>query len=66
MLKGDILFIFMKVELLKYPKKSHRKQIKIPKESTRLAELMGIEFGDGGINNPWQLVITLNALTCPF
>ena len=22
---------------------------------------MGIEFGDGGINNPWQVVITLNS-----
>lgn len=46
---------------MKYPKKSHRKQIKIPQESIHLAELMGIEFGDGGINNPWQMVITLNA-----
>jgi len=51
----------MRVDLLKYPKKSHRKQIKIPKESIRLAEFMGIEFGDGGIGNPWQMVITLNA-----
>ena len=22
---------------------------------------MGIEFGDGGIGNPWQVVITLNS-----
>lgn len=51
----------MEVDLLRYPKKSHRKQIKIPSESTSLAEFMGIEFGDGGIGNPWQVVITLNA-----
>ncbi|MFA5131403.1 MAG: hypothetical protein WC467_03170 [Patescibacteria group bacterium] len=47
--------------LLKYPKKSHRKLIKLPRESARLAELMGAEFGDGGIGNPWQMIITLNA-----
>jgi DNA-binding transcriptional regulator WhiA len=46
---------------LNYPKKSHRKIIHIPSESKLLAELMGAEFGDGGINNPWQLVISLNA-----
>lgn len=46
---------------LKYPKKSHRKLIKIPRQSSRLAELMGIEFGDGGIGNNWQMIITLNA-----
>ena len=51
----------MSINILQYPKKSHRKLIKIPRESARLAELMGIEFGDGGINNPWQMVITLNA-----
>lgn len=51
----------MRVDFLKYPKKSHRKRIKIPQESVRLAEFMGIEFGDGGISNPWQMVITLNA-----
>ncbi len=28
-----------------------------------LAEFMGIVFGDGGINNDWQLVISLNSLT---
>ena len=28
-----------------------------------LAEFMGIIFGDGGINNDWQLVISLNSLT---
>lgn len=46
---------------LRHPKKSHRKAIRTPKESSELAELMGIELGDGGINNPWQLVITLNS-----
>ncbi len=51
----------MKPNFLKYPKKSHRKPIKFPRESVRLAELLGIEFGDGGIGNPWQMVITLNA-----
>ena len=51
----------MEASLLRYPKKSHRKIILYPEESVRLAELMGIEFGDGGINNPWQVVITLNA-----
>lgn len=46
---------------LKYPLKSHRKPICIPAESEHLAELMGIIFGDGGINNNWQLVVTLNS-----
>jgi len=32
-----------------------------PRNSVALAEFMGIEFGDGGINNPWQIVITLNS-----
>ncbi|EKE15493.1 MAG: hypothetical protein ACD_11C00153G0002 [uncultured bacterium] len=50
----------MKINL-RYPNKSHRKKIKFPNESTDLAELMGIEFGDGGIGNPWQMVITMNA-----
>lgn len=48
--------------VLNYPKKSHRKQITIPKESSNLAELMGIVLGDGGINNQWQVVVTLNAV----
>ena len=51
----------MDINYLKYPNKSHRKSIKIPKESVLLAELMGIEFGDGGIGNPWQMVITVNS-----
>ena len=42
--------------------KSHRKIISIPAESAKLAELMGIIHGDGGINNPWQLVITVNSI----
>lgn len=52
----------MELNLLRYPKKSHRKIIKIPSESTELAELMGIIAGDGGINNEWQLVISLNSI----
>jgi intein/homing endonuclease len=52
----------MNLALLKYPKKSHRKIIRIPSESIELAELMGIIAGDGGINNDWQLVISLNSI----
>ncbi len=51
-----------KVSLLIYPKKSHRKSVKIPKYSESLAEFFGLMMGDGGINNPWQSNITLNAL----
>lgn len=47
---------------LKYPKKSHRKTVLIPKPSVRLAEFFGIMLGDGGINNAWQANITLNAI----
>ena len=50
----------MDIKLLKYPNKSHRKIIRIPRKSKKLAELFGIVFGDGGINNDWQLVITLD------
>lgn len=53
----------MDYSLLKFPKKSHRKIINIPEESKELAELFGIIFGDGGINNDWQLVITLNSIS---
>lgn len=49
--------------LLKYPRKSHRKTIKLPKDSEELAELLGIIFCDGGINNGWQLVISLNSVS---
>lgn len=52
----------MEVALLKYPKKSHRKIIRIPSESKQLAELIGIIAEDGGINNDWQLVISLNSI----
>lgn len=51
----------MSINFLRYPKKSHRKPIKFPRNSALLAEFMGIEFGDGGIGNPWQVVITLNS-----
>lgn len=53
----------MEVSALKYPNKSHRKVITIPPHSTQLAELLGIIFGDGGINNGWQLVISLNSVS---
>lgn len=45
---------------LKYPNRSHRKEIILPKESNYLAEFLGIMMGDGGINNLWQANITLN------
>ncbi|MFZ2886216.1 MAG: LAGLIDADG family homing endonuclease [Minisyncoccia bacterium] len=48
------------VETLDYPKKSHRKDVRLPAESVELAEFFGIMIGDGGINNPWQANITLN------
>lgn len=47
---------------LKYPNKSHRKIVSLPKYSARLAEFFGLMMGDGGINNPWQANITLNAV----
>lgn len=46
---------------VQYPQKSHRKVVNFPVESEKLAELLGIIYGDGGINNAWQLVITLNS-----
>ncbi|GEM_PF-677425 len=52
----------MDYSLLKYPCKSHRKIIKIPNNSEKLAELLGIVLGDGGISNDWQLVISLNSV----
>lgn len=48
--------------LLKYPNKSHRKIVILPKYSVLLAELFGIMMGDGGINNPWQVNVTLNSI----
>ena len=50
------------MSLLKCPKKSHRKSINIPAESVELAELLGIIFGDGGINNSWQVRVFLNSI----
>lgn len=52
----------MLVNKLKYPKKSHRKMITLPRKSRKLAEFMGIIFGDGGINNDWQLTVTVNSI----
>ena len=49
------------VRLLTYPKKSHRKVVRLPEHSEKLAEFFGIMMGDGGINNPWQATISLNA-----
>lgn len=51
----------MEVSALKHPLKSHREAIRLPAVSPDLAEFMGVEFGDGGINNPWQVVVTVNS-----
>ncbi len=51
----------MSLSDLKYPKKSNRKEIRYPRKSKKLAEFMGIIFGDGGINNGWQLTVTVNS-----
>lgn|SRR3989344_2090723 len=51
------------LNLLKYPKKSHRKEVVLPKPSIKLAEFTGIMLGDGGINNAWQANITVNAVS---
>lgn len=48
--------------VLRYPKKSHRKQITIPEQSEHLAEFIGIVFGDGEISKTWQVVISLNSI----
>lgn len=50
------------VSRLKHPGKSHRKLVLLPKYSLQLAEFFGLMIGDGGINNPWQANITLNAI----
>ena len=50
------------VNTLKYPKRSHRKNVALPKYSSQLAEFFGIMMGDGGINNLWQVTITLNSI----
>ncbi|MDO8649744.1 MAG: hypothetical protein Q7K33_00270 [Candidatus Berkelbacteria bacterium] len=52
----------MDASLLKYPKKSHRKMVKLPEDSVELAEFMGIMAGDGGVSNPWQFAITVNSI----
>ena len=48
---------------LKYPNKSHRKQVRLPALSVELAEFFGIMLGDGGINNLWQINISLNSVS---
>ncbi|MEK7611726.1 MAG: LAGLIDADG family homing endonuclease [Patescibacteria group bacterium] len=48
---------------LTYPKKSHRKLVVLPLPSQKFAEFIGIMLGDGGINNPWQATITVNAVS---
>ncbi len=50
------------ISALKYPKKSHRKKVVLPKYSESLAEFFGIMMGDGGINNEWQATITVNSI----
>lgn len=52
----------MQQTLLRYPNKSHRKIISTPQESALLAELLGIFFGDGGVSNKWQIIISLNSI----
>lgn len=51
-----------KVKSLKYPKKSHRKLVILPKYSSELAEYFGIMMGDGGINNAWQANVSMNSI----
>jgi len=50
------------IHSLKYQKKSHRKNVILPKYSSKLAEFFGIMMGDGGINNLWQATITVNSV----
>lgn len=52
----------VEVVKLNYPKKSHRKEVALPKFSKSLAEFFGIMMGDGGINNEWQANITVNSV----
>lgn len=52
----------MDISHLKYPKKSHRKRVILPKRSALLAELFGIILGDGEILNDWQFRITVNSI----
>lgn len=53
---------YMENVALRYPKKSHRKVVRIPLKSKELAEFIGIMLGDGGINNPWQANISMNSV----
>lgn len=53
----------MQQTLLRYLNKSHRKIISLPEEDSCLAELVGILFGDGGIGNQWQVIISLNSVS---
>lgn len=50
------------IDTLKYPKKSHRKEVILPKYSEDLAEFFGIMMGDGGINVKF---IKISALPLP-
>lgn len=52
----------VEVITLRYPKKSHRKKVTLPKYSKNLAEFFGIMMGDGGINNEWQANVTVNSI----
>ena len=52
----------VEITTLRYPKKSHRKEVVLPKYSKDLAEFFGIMMGDGGINNDWQANITVNSV----
>lgn len=47
---------------LRFPKKSHRAPVSLPRESVELAEFFGIMMGDGGINNEWQANVSLNTI----
>ena len=47
---------------MRYPKKSHRKIVRIPRRSKKLAEFIGIMLGDGGINNDWQANVSMNSV----
>lgn len=48
---------------LSYPRKSHRKTVSLPERNIKLAELIGIIYGDGSIGNLWQVVISLNSVS---
>ncbi len=52
--------MFLHLDILK---KSHRKEVILPRYSESLAEFFGIMMGDGGINNPWQANISVNSIS---